>query len=105
MDGEPNGMKFLAPGQLLVTDYKNGLVVLDIASGQVRPYLERRNSERFKGVNDLVFDSRGNLYFTDQGQTGLHDPSGRVYRLGRDGRRDQHCDTQRRGQSQSLADR
>lgn len=87
-DGEPNGMKFLNAKQLLVTDYRNGLVVLDIASGQVRPYLERRNSERFKGVNDLVFDARGNLYFTDQGQTGLHDPTGRVYRLGRDGRLD-----------------
>ena len=87
-DGEPNGMKFLNAGQLLVTDYKNGLVVLDVQSGQVRPYLERRNSERFKGVNDLVFDSEGNLYFTDQGQTGLHDPTGRVYRLAPDGRLD-----------------
>jgi gluconolactonase len=87
-DGEPNGMKFLSDGQLLITDYKNGLVVLDIASGQVRPYLERRNSERFKGVNDLVFDSKGHLYFTDQGQTGLHDPTGRVYRLAPDGRLD-----------------
>ena len=87
-DGEPNGMKFLNAKQLLITDYRNGLVALDIESGQVRPYLERRNSERFKGVNDLVFDSRGNLYFTDQGQTGLHDPTGRVYRLAPDGRLD-----------------
>jgi gluconolactonase len=87
-DGEPNGMKFLNTKQLLITDYRNGLVALDIESGQVRPYLERRNSERFKGVNDLVFDSRGNLYFTDQGQTGLHDPTGRVYRLAPDGRLD-----------------
>jgi len=87
-DGEPNGMKFLNAGQLLVTDYKNGLVVLDIQSGQVRPFLERRNSERFKGVNDLVFDAKGYLYFTDQGQTGLHDPTGRVYRLAPDGRLD-----------------
>lgn len=87
-DGEPNGMKFLSTGQLLITDYRNGLVVLDVQSGQVRPYLERRNSERFKGVNDLVFDSKGNLYFTDQGQTGLHDPTGRVYRLAPDGRLD-----------------
>jgi gluconolactonase len=52
------------------------------------PYLERRNSERFKGVNDLTFDSLGNLYFTDQGQTGLHDPTGRLYRLRPDGRLD-----------------
>lgn len=86
--GEPNGMKFLNERELLVTDYRNGLMLCDIASGAVRPYLERRNSERFKGVNDLVFDSSGNLYFTDQGQTGLHDPTGRVYRLGKDGRLD-----------------
>jgi gluconolactonase len=87
-DGEPNGMKFLSDGDLLITDYRNGLVALEIATGRVRPFLERRNSERFKGVNDLVFDSRGNLYFTDQGQTGLHDPTGRVYRLAPDGRLD-----------------
>ena len=87
-EGEPNGMKFLDATRLLVTDYRNGLMLVDTRSGQVRPFLERRNSERFKGVNDLVFDSRGNLYFTDQGQTGLHDPTGRVYRLGLDGRLD-----------------
>ena len=87
-NGEPNGMKFLSAGELLVTDYRNGLMVVEVRSGEVRPFLERRNSERFKGVNDLTFDSRGNLYFTDQGQTGLHDPSGRVYRLARDGRLD-----------------
>ncbi|MEY4749193.1 MAG: hypothetical protein RIQ60_1407 [Pseudomonadota bacterium] len=87
-DGEPNGAKFLNERELLVTDYRNGLIAVDVVSGAVRPFLDRRNSERFKGVNDLVFDSRGNLYFTDQGQTGLHDPSGRLYRLRIDGRLD-----------------
>jgi gluconolactonase len=87
-DGEPNGMKFLDAGTLLITDYKNGLMRLDVASGAVTPYLQRRNSERFKGVNDLIFDSTGNLYFTDQGQSGLHDPSGRLYRLRPNGQLD-----------------
>ena len=87
-DGEPNGLKFLNERELLVTDYRNGLVACDIATGTVRPYLDRRNSERFKGVNDLVFDSAGNLYFTDQGQTGLHDPTGRLYRLRPNGQLD-----------------
>ncbi|VTU45514.1 SMP-30/gluconolactonase/LRE family protein [Variovorax sp. PBL-E5] len=87
-DGEPNGMKFLNARELLITDYKNGLMRLDIASGQVTSFLERRNSERFKGVNDLVFDAHGNLYFTDQGQSGLHEPTGRVYRLSPEGRLD-----------------
>jgi len=80
-DGEPNGMKFLSEHELLITDYKNGLVKLDVRTGRTEDYLARRNSERFKGVNDLVFDSHGNLYFTDQGQSGMHDPSGRVFRL------------------------
>jgi len=87
-DGEPNGMKFLNERELVIADYKNGLMLCDIASGAVRPYLSRRNSERFKGVNDLVFDSKGNLYFTDQGQTGMHDPTGRVYRLRPNGQLD-----------------
>ncbi|MGN6388905.1 MAG: SMP-30/gluconolactonase/LRE family protein [Burkholderiaceae bacterium] len=87
-DGEPNGMKFLSPHELVVADYRNGLVRIDLRRGTAEPFLERRNSERFKGVNDLVFDSRGNLYFTDQGQTGMHDPTGRVYRLSPEGRLD-----------------
>jgi gluconolactonase len=87
-DGEPNGAKFRSADELIVTDYKNGLVLVDVKSGAVKPFLDRRNGERFKGVNDLVFDSKGNLYFTDQGQTGLHDPTGRVYRLAPDGRLD-----------------
>lgn len=86
--GEPNGMKLLDERHLLITDYQNGLMACEIATGQVRPVLERRNSERFKGLNDLVFDRAGNLYFTDQGQTGLHDPTGRLYRLRPDGRLD-----------------
>lgn len=87
-DGEPNGMKFLDENTLLITDYKNGLMRLDVATGRVSGYLQRRNSERFKGVNDLVFDAKGCLYFTDQGQSGLHDPSGRLYRLHPDGQLD-----------------
>ncbi len=37
---------------------------------------------------NLFFAANGDLYFTDQGQTGLHDPTGRVYRLRGDGRLD-----------------
>ena len=87
-DGEPNGMKFLDAHTLVVADYRNGLMRIDVRSGQVTPLLERRNSERFKGPNDLCFDRGGNLYFTDQGQTGLHDPTGRVFRLRRNGQLD-----------------
>ncbi|OZI25355.1 gluconolactonase [Bordetella genomosp. 7] len=80
-DGEPNGLKFHPDGRAFITDYRNGLMVMDPATGRVEPYLERARLERFKGCNDLFFAANGDLYFTDQGQSGLHDPSGRLYRL------------------------
>jgi len=80
-DGEPNGLKIDRNGRIVITDYKNGLVQLDPATGTITPLIDRRWSERFKGVNDLFFARNGDIYFTDQGQTGLHDPTGRVYRL------------------------
>jgi gluconolactonase len=87
-DGEPNGLAFAPDGTLHIADYRHGILKLDLAAGKVEPLIERRRSERFKGPNDLCFASDGTLYFTDQGQTGLHDPTGRVYRLTPDGRLD-----------------
>jgi gluconolactonase len=80
-DGEPNGLKFHKDGRAFIADHKNGIMVLDPRSGKVEPYLDRPALQRFKGVNDLLFASNGDLYFTDQGQTGLQDPTGRLYRL------------------------
>jgi len=80
-DGEPNGLKIAKDGRIFITDYRHGIMTLDPKSGRVSSVLERHWSERFKGLNDLVFARNGDIYFTDQGQTGLHDPTGRVYRL------------------------
>jgi gluconolactonase len=85
-DGEPNGLKFHKDGRAFICDHKNGIMVFDPRTGRVEPYLERSTLERFKAVNDLVFARNGDMYFTDQGQTGLQDPSGRLYRLRTDGR-------------------
>jgi gluconolactonase len=80
-DGEPNGLKIHRDGRIFIADYKNGLMLLDAKRGTVETIVSRYKAERFKGINDLFFASNGDLYFTDQGQTGLQDPSGRVYRL------------------------
>lgn len=84
-DGWPNGLKISRDGNIVIADFKRGLLNLDADSGTVTPLLESVNSEGFKGINDLVFGLNGEIYFTDQGQTGMHDPSGRVYRLNPDG--------------------
>ena len=91
-DGWPNGIAIHADGSLWIADYRRGIMRLDPSSGTVEAALGHRNSEGFKGPNDLTFDAAGNLYFTDQGQTGMHDPSGRVYRLAATGRLDRLMD-------------
>lgn len=87
-DGWPNGLKIRDDGLVFIADYKNGIMVHEPGSKSVKPYLARANMERFKAVNDLFFAANGDLYFTDQGLTGLHDPTGRVFRATPDGRID-----------------
>ena len=84
-DGWPNGLKIHKDGRIFVADHRRGIMQLDPDSGALRPVLEHVRRQGFKGTNDLVFASNGDLYFTDQGQTGMQDPSGRVYRLRTDG--------------------
>lgn len=88
-DGWPNGLKIHRDGRIFIADYKHGIMVLDPVSGKVEPYLLRAHLERFKAVNDLFFAANGDLYFTDQGLTGLHDPSGRLFVLKHNGH--VHC--------------
>jgi gluconolactonase len=80
-DGWPNGLKIHRDRRIFITCYKNGIMLLDPDTGSVTPFLDTAGSEGFRGVNDLTFAGNGDLYFTDQGQTGLQDPTGRVYRL------------------------
>ncbi len=60
----------------------------------MRPVLSRRWSETVQGrQRPQLSPANGDLYFTDQGQTGLHDPTGRVYRLDTSGRLERLADT------------
>lgn len=87
-DGEPNGLKIHADGRIFIADYRHGIMVVDPRTRELKPLLNRSALDRFKGVNDLVFASNGDLYFTDQGLTGLHDPTGALYRLRANGQLD-----------------
>ena len=80
-DGWPNGLKIHRDGRIVIADYRRGLMQLDPKSGRIEPLLETAFSESFKGLNDLHFADNGDLYFTDQGQSGITDPTGRVWRL------------------------
>jgi gluconolactonase len=80
-DGWPNGLKIHRDGRIFITDYRKGLLQFDAKTGKLAEVVGTAFSESFKGLNDLHFADNGDLYFTDQGQSGIADPSGRVWRL------------------------
>jgi gluconolactonase len=85
-DGWPNGLKIHQDGTIYIADYRRGILRLPAGAQTPEDHITTFRSEGFKGCNDIFFASTGDLYFTDQGQTGLHDPTGRVFRADPDGR-------------------
>lgn len=80
-DGTPNGLKLHKDGRLFVTDRRHGLLSFDPETAALTVVLDRPHQEGFKALNDLVFASNGDLFFTDPGESALNNPTGRVYRL------------------------
>ena len=91
-DGWPNGIAIHRDGSIYITDYRRGILRCDPKTGRVEDFLTHNQSEGFKGVNDLTFARNGDLYFTDQGQTGLQNPTGCVYRLRNNGKLERIAD-------------
>ena len=85
-EGEPNGLKIHRDGRIFIADHLHGLMILDPATREIRPYLQHVHREGLKGLNDLFFAQNGDLYFTDQGESALNNPTGRVFRLRADGK-------------------
>jgi gluconolactonase len=79
-DGQPNGLALHADGRLFIADYRLGLLALNPDTGDLRPLVTGYRMEPFRGLSDLVFGLDGTLYFSDQGQSDLRYPTGRVFR-------------------------
>lgn len=84
-DGWPISLRFHPDGRLIVADQRHGLLALDTDSRQINPYLTHHLAQRFLGINDLIFARNGDCYFTDAGQSGLHNSNGALYRLRAEG--------------------
>ena len=85
-EGEPNGLKIHKDGRIFIADHVRGLLELDSETGKVSSVLKGAQHEPFKGLNDLVFNSVGDLFFTDQGESDLRKPDGRVWVRRADGK-------------------
>lgn len=79
--GEPNGLKIHRDGRIFVADAKRGILCFDAATGDREIVVDRAGHEPLHGVNDLVFASNGDLFFTDPGYSAYQNPTGRVFRL------------------------
>ena len=78
--GSPNGAKFHANGDLYVADRKKGIIAIS-PDGEIRVIVDHYQGKKFNGPNDLIFDSKGNLYFTDPHGSSAENPFGCVYRV------------------------
>ena len=85
-DGHPNGMKFHKDGRLFIADYRQGILCVDLSTRKIEPVLNEIANERLRGPNDLAFAVNGDLYFTDQGNSDIQRPHGRVVRIPANGR-------------------
>lgn len=69
-------------GTLYVTDAARAAILSLKDDGGCQTVLHEYESRPFKGPHTAVFDSTGQLYFTDPGpygETGLHNPKGSCY--------------------------
>ncbi|OVZ59272.1 hypothetical protein CDO46_24300, partial [Pigmentiphaga sp. NML030171] len=83
-DGEPNGLKLHRDGRLYIADRRHGIMTMFPRDSRPRALLAPDEARGLQGVNDLLFAANGDLYFTDQGDSALNRPTGRLCRLRRD---------------------
>lgn len=82
--GVPTGSKFHRDGHLYVADGDCGILRIS-PTGDVRVVASESQGQRFRGPNDLVFASNGDLYFTDPKGSDPENPIGNVFIVRRDG--------------------
>ena len=79
--GQPNGARFGPDGNLWIADKQKGLLKMDPRTGKVTSVVTSFRNEQLRGLNDLVFDASGGVYFTEPYGSNVLKPDGRVFYL------------------------
>ncbi|WP_066252887.1 SMP-30/gluconolactonase/LRE family protein [Neobacillus drentensis] len=77
----PVGAKFHKDGRLFITDVTGTLYAYDPKTGDRTTIVDSYNGSPLNGLNDLVFDQDGGLYFTEPMGSSATKPTGRVFYL------------------------
>ena len=76
--GFPGGARFDAEGKLLISD-RIGLLSYDTETGAIASVKSRMGTENLRGLNDVVIDKEGGIYFTEPNGSSILRPDGRVF--------------------------
>jgi len=74
--GKPNGARLHRDGRLFIADIGRREILAASPDGSFVVVVSSYDGERLLGPNDLVFDRRGRLYFTDPGLGDVRAPGG-----------------------------
>lgn len=85
--GAPNGARFHPDGRLFIADNKLGIVALDTKTMHMTVIANSYAGKPIRSANDLAFDSKGGVYFTDPNGSTATIRTGRVFHVGPDGGR------------------
>ena len=78
--GNPGGGRFDKTGHYIVTD-RAGLMSFDTTTSKMTTIVSTYGTQNFKGLNDVVVDKAGGMYFTDPNGSNAMRPNGRVFYL------------------------
>jgi gluconolactonase len=73
----PGGTSFDKEGKLIVTS-RTGLLSYDTATGAITTLRSFYGTQVFRGLNDVIVDKAGGIYFTEPNGSNLYCPNGRV---------------------------
>lgn len=76
-----NGLTVSSDGYIYACEYSKGAILKISPQGKVETFVSEFEGKPFNRPNDLIFDSKGNLYFTDPFKYKKENAGGRVFRV------------------------
>ena len=77
--GKTNGLAFAADGNIYACDYGLGAILKISTKGKCENFLSGYEGKKFNRPNDLAFDPKGSLYFTDPKSYDKNNLDGAIY--------------------------
>src|SRR3972149_4504832 len=78
---QTNGLAVYKDGSIFACDYGLGAILKITPEGKSEIFIDGYDGKRFDRPNDLAFDDKGNLYFTDPKSYGKDKLDGRIFKV------------------------